>query len=231
MFFWYAGAEVCYVYLKDVQRDCDLKAPGSLFRMARWHTRGWTLQELLAPTLVIFVSQDWDYTFGTEQDIAPLLSEIIGIAQSFLTGEDPFHSASVAERMTWASRRITTRLEDEAYCLLGLFYVNMPVIYGEGRRAFQRLQEEIMKQSYDTSLFAWGDTLKTPIFGSREPLSPQDMIDQFHHPALDEAFFFATSPRDFRAIFKGGSIYYTPKRKRPLQPYLPSSQRSKSVGH
>ena len=95
--------------------------------MARWHSRGWTLQELIAPSLLVFVSGDWK-TFGTKVELAPLLEQITGISRRVLTRESHYSLTSVAERMAWASSRNKTRVEDEAYCLMGLFNVNMPAI-------------------------------------------------------------------------------------------------------
>jgi hypothetical protein len=87
--------------------------------------------------------------------------------------------ASVAKRMSWASGRSTTREEDIAYCLLGIFNVNMPLLYGEGHKAFVRLQEEIMKVSTDQSLFAW-----TPSPDSyANPKRNQRKSVLAHHPA------------------------------------------------
>ena len=80
-----------------------------------------------------------------------------GIDECFLDNKRPLSSASIAKRMSWAASRTTTRLEDIAYSLMGIFSINMPLLYGEGGKAFLRLQEEIMKVSDDQSLFAWTD--------------------------------------------------------------------------
>ncbi|PIL29247.1 hypothetical protein GSI_09296 [Ganoderma sinense ZZ0214-1] len=158
MFRWYAQAEVCYAFLADVPSGSQPTVRTSAsFRKSRWHTRGWTLQELIAPAIVVFVSGDWQI-LGTKANLAGLLQEVTSIDQKVLTREVMLSSCSVSERMCWASRRNTTRVEDEAYCLMGLFGVSMPTIYGEGRRAFLRLQYEIMKHSSDISLFAWFTT-------------------------------------------------------------------------
>ncbi len=85
------------------------------------------------------------------------LSSITGIDASILSHAQDLGSVSVAKRMSWASRRVTTRVEDAAYCLMGLFEINMPMLYGEGEKSFVRLQEEIMKESNDESLFLWID--------------------------------------------------------------------------
>ncbi|KAI0683514.1 heterokaryon incompatibility protein-domain-containing protein [Earliella scabrosa] len=157
MFAWYAAATVCYVYLADVPTPHRSKDLTSSFRCSRWCTRGWTLQELIAPTEVRFLSAGWIY-IGNKTMLAPLLEEVTGIPQHVLKHGD-FSSVPVADRMSWASHRVTTRPEDEAYCLMGLFNVNIPIIYGEGRRAFRRLQEEIMRTSPDHTLFTWGPSI------------------------------------------------------------------------
>lgn len=126
----------------------------SAFTSSRWFTRGWTLQELLAPRDVRFYSMDWTF-LGTKIELCNEISKITTISPPFLRGTNVQH-ASVAKRMSWASERKTTRVEDTSYCLLGIFGVHMPMLYGEGENAFRRLQEEIIKVSNDQSLFAWG---------------------------------------------------------------------------
>ncbi|KAE8149315.1 heterokaryon incompatibility protein-domain-containing protein [Aspergillus avenaceus] len=151
---WYQNAAVCYVYLFDVH-DADL-TDDSNFRNSAWFTRGWTLQELIAPSDVEFYNSSW-LQLGTKAGLGELISEITNIDLVVLKGSDP-KNFSVGKRMSWASERMTTRKEDMAYCLLGLFGVNMPCMYGEGERTFIRFQEEIMKYSDDQTLFAWSRT-------------------------------------------------------------------------
>jgi hypothetical protein len=118
--------------------------------------RGWTLQELIAPKRVEFYTTNWNY-IGEKQD-SSLLSTIsrASLVDEYVLGRvvEP-RDVSVAKRMYWASKRNTTRIEDEAYCLLGLFGVNMPLLYGEGFKAFVRLQHEITKETSDQSILAW----------------------------------------------------------------------------
>jgi hypothetical protein len=154
MFHWYKESAICYAYLADVPSDDDPQAHGSAFSKSRWFTRGWTLQELISPRGLVFFSKDW-MKLGDRQSLSTQVSENTRIDTEVLTGDEPVHSKSVAQRMSWASRRSTTRMEDMAYCLLGIFDVNMPLLYGEGKKAFLRLQEEILKSSTDHSLFAW----------------------------------------------------------------------------
>jgi hypothetical protein len=119
------------------------------------------LQELVAPQIIEFYASDWKF-LGTKEDSCDRLSSITGIHAEALRNQ-PVESFSIAQKMSWASRRTTTRPEDIAYSLLGLFNVSMPVLYGEGvKKAFARLQEEIMKDSDDQSLFAWTQSSVEP---------------------------------------------------------------------
>ena len=151
MFLWYRESQICYAYLADVDRsriDVD-------FARSRWFSRGWTLQELLAPTQVEFFDTNW-LQLGSKNQLAPSISMVTGIDVEILHGTHiQLKNKSIACRMSWASCRQTTRIEDMAYSLLGIFDVSMPLLYGEGQRAFIRLQEEILKVSYDHSIFAW----------------------------------------------------------------------------
>ncbi|KAI1792716.1 HET-domain-containing protein [Ganoderma leucocontextum] len=153
MYAWYAGADVCYAYLVDVPPQDDHWVEGSRFRRSVWFTRGWTLQELIAPFEVIFLSQDWN-VIGSKRDLVDLVEEITTISADALLRETSLDEFSVARRLSWASKRQTTRVEDQAYSLLGIFDIYMPTLYGEGERAFRRLQEEIMQRIPDQSLFA-----------------------------------------------------------------------------
>ncbi|KAI0741021.1 HET-domain-containing protein [Earliella scabrosa] len=217
MFRWYSCSEVCYAYLGDVPTDYDLAAKNSAFRATRWHRRGWTLQELIAPAHVIFVSSEWE-PLGTKIEYAELLQEITGIWWQVLTREVNFSVISIAQRMSWASQRSTTRVEDEAYSLMGLFNVSMPTIYGEGHRAFQRLQQEIMKQSVDTSLFAWGRWTSSD---KLQPAPPDDIYRYFNTSSQNHVYLLARSPRSFERPFGGSIVRFTPSASHPLQPYLP----------
>lgn len=156
MYTWYKGSSVCYAFLADVAANGNAEIPNSAFADSKWFKRGWTLQELIAPGDLVFYSHEW-IEFGTKSTLNSLLTEITGIDVAILNGSADFQSTSVAKRMSWASNRATTRIEDIAYCLMGLFDVNMPLLYGEGEKAFTRLQEEIIKHSDDHSLFAWTD--------------------------------------------------------------------------
>lgn len=152
MFSWYKNAEICYALLQDVPNPRSPEAENSFFRKSKWFTRGWTLQELIAPQHVEFFTADWTF-IGERTALAELIEKITGVDYAVLCGL-PIE-VCVAKRMSWAANRQTTRLEDRAYSLMGLFGLHMPTIYGEGERAFLRLQQEIMNQSTDHSIFAW----------------------------------------------------------------------------
>ncbi|PIL28814.1 hypothetical protein GSI_08859 [Ganoderma sinense ZZ0214-1] len=154
MFNWYRGAQVCYAFLADVPSDDNIRHNRSKFRESRWFRRAWTLQELIAPRVVVFFSKHWE-PLGTKDTLADLVEDITHIDHKILTHKKALAEESVAERMRWAEGRRATRVEDEAYSLLGIFGITMPTLYGEDRHAFQRLQEEILQRIPDHSLFAW----------------------------------------------------------------------------
>ncbi|KAI1792829.1 heterokaryon incompatibility protein-domain-containing protein [Ganoderma leucocontextum] len=215
MFQWYAQAEVCYAYLADVPGGCDMAAKDSPFRTSRWHTRGWTLQELIAPAIVIFLSKDWE-ELGMKSTLAVLLEEITRVHHKVLTRDVPHFAFSIAIRMCWAAPRKTTRVEDEAYCLMGLFGASLSTIYGEGRRAFMRLQEEILKDEPDASLFVWskGRHLACGELGSQDVrlLSSMELPDFDPH-----GFLLAPSP----AFFNIPAVYIPNLGPNTRQPYPP----------
>ncbi|KAI3323479.1 HET-domain-containing protein [Xylariaceae sp. AK1471] len=198
MFSWYRNSDRCYVYLADIVRngyhlasmgeaslleflprpspsnsagDIDLKK----LRLSRWFTRGWTLQELLAPSVVIFFDLCWQKV-GEKGDssFCRQLSMITGIDVSYLFNSHGIISASISERMSWLALRKTTRKEDLAYCMLGIFGINMPLLYGEGSRAFFRLQEEIIRISNDQTIFCWSypEPARTDLCNSWSVLAP-----------------------------------------------------------
>ena len=152
MYLWYKQAQVCYVYLEDVALS-DISWKQSFIR-SRWFTRGWTLQELLAPRRVLFFDQTWNF-MGTQIDLAPEIFEPTGIHEIWLREGVTPTRPSVAQKMFWASTRNTTRVEDKAYCMLGLFGINMPLLYGEREKAFFRLQQEIIRSTDDETIYAW----------------------------------------------------------------------------
>jgi len=147
MYQWYEEAAECHAYLADVVSESDLAG-------SQWCTRGWTLQELITPETIIFFNKDWEQ-LGTKQSLGESIWMCTRIPVGVLHGSRGVESFSVAQRMSWAATRKTTRAEDGAYCLMGLFAINMPLLYGEREREFIRLQEEIIKVIDDDSIFAW----------------------------------------------------------------------------
>lgn len=138
MYHYYAAANICYVYLSDILRGCpplrdtpnsDVVEPSTwhyAFTKSRWFTRGWTLQELLAPSRMNFYGCEWN-SVGEKEHLTKTISFATGIDSSVLTDHSRIPSYSVAQRMSWAARRETTRVEDLAYCLLGIFgWVMLP---------------------------------------------------------------------------------------------------------
>jgi hypothetical protein len=162
MYRWYRDAEVCIVYLGDIappQRNGYTTASEiarAAFETCRWIRRGWTLQELIAPAICRFHFQDWTL-MGEKVEFLEELADVTGIPNHVLEDSSSISEVSVAERMSWAAHRKSTRVEDVAYCLLGIFDIHMPLLYGEGDKAFVRLQEQILRTTDDYSLFAWCD--------------------------------------------------------------------------
>jgi hypothetical protein len=139
MFRWYQNAAKCYVYLSDVENSATEGDSDSAFKQSRWFRRGWTLQELLAPHSVEFFSKD-GARLGDKESLKHSIHEVTGIPLKALLGSD-LSKFDVAERFSWAENRHTTREEDGAYCLFGLFGVHLPLIYGEGEEnAHDRLK-------------------------------------------------------------------------------------------
>ena len=150
MFDWYRRAAKCYVYLSDIKADSgddnhDQRTWETAFRKSRWFTRGWTLQELLAPTSVGFFSHGGKW-IGSKETLKGLIHEITGIPVTALQGQS-LSDFSVDERFRWTAGRRTRRIEDQAYCLLGVFGIFMSLRYGEGEEAIQRLKNKVDKQA------------------------------------------------------------------------------------
>jgi hypothetical protein len=150
MFRWYREAAKCYAYLSDVLVGHDSNNQTKqtwepAFRKSRWFTRGWTLQELLAPKSVEFFSRE-GVRLGDRNTLEREIHETTGIPIAALRGA-PFSDFSIDERIRWTEKRTTKRKEDKAYCLLGIFNVFMSLRYGEGDNAFIRLKDKIDRSS------------------------------------------------------------------------------------
>ncbi|KAI1850726.1 hypothetical protein JX266_004008 [Neoarthrinium moseri] len=170
MFRWYRQSYICYAYLADVHHLDQLEG-------SRWFTRGWTLQELIAPLNVRFYSSDWNELGSKkDEDLRSRLGIITNIESHVL------------------------ETEDQAYSLMGIFDVNMPLIYGEGAKAFRRLQEEIIKNSDDQSLFAWG--IPSPLGDVGQfSRSPKASMPPAHGLLADSPGDFANSHQVLRVPF------------------------------
>ncbi|KAJ2988340.1 hypothetical protein NUW58_g4028 [Xylaria curta] len=162
MFKWYREARLCITYLADVTRDVELPITSprvfnraSSEERSEWFFRGWTLQELLALQEMQFYDMDWTY-MGTKREMAVTLARVTRIDARYLSGAENFRDACIAVKMSWMALRKTTREEDMAYSMLGIFGITMTPQYGEGQGAFMRLQETLMATYlFDESLFAW----------------------------------------------------------------------------
>lgn len=235
MYAWYQGAEVCYAILDEVpgRNAANFEVQ---FKACDWFERGWTLQELLVPKDVVFFGRlsegTWDM-LGNRGSLQDLISSRTGIPTEYLRGSGNLHTANIAQKMSWVAERKTTKPEDIAYCLLGLFSVNMPLIYGEGPRAFIRLQEEIVKISDDQTIFAWMHSPAQHALecGFEKPVShkrlknsglrttklsgpkPETIVSW---EAVASHGLLADSPK---AFLKSGEVYSWSTPKRKLVPY------------
>jgi hypothetical protein len=192
MYRWYKEARVCFVYLEDVEVSKEVAVPA--LEQCRWFTRGWCLQELIAPKEIEFCDKHWT-TIGSKVTLAERVAKITRISSSILMNSSLVESVPVAQRMAWAAGRNTTRKEDEAYCMLGIFGITMPLLYGEGSQAFRRLQEQIITKNNDMSIFI--------------PGSPQRGRERSRFQGL-----FADSPKDFQdcgyVTHTAGQVVSTP---------------------
>ena len=200
MYRWYANAKACYAYLHDVDgssfptKKDNEKYPKSN-GWPEWFSRGWTLQEMIAPSDVQFFNENWEH-IGTKKTRAPMLSNITGVPAQILRNGLNANRPCVARIMSWATNRTTTRVEDRAYSLMGLLDVNMPMLYGEGRKAFHRLQLEIIRSSNDQTVFAWGHASNVRI-GSILADDPSFFVDCSDMELLDHDQFIQLSKSQF----------------------------------
>ncbi|KAG6330763.1 hypothetical protein ID866_8325 [Astraeus odoratus] len=159
MYQWYANSRLCYAYIHDIDdftlpTDKDERRFEAFNGWPKWFSRGWTLQELVAPKKILFFNRKWEF-IGDKQSLASAIGGITRIPYPILVYGLSSNRPCVAGIMSWSADRRTTREEDRAYSLLGLFGVHMPMLYGEGKNAFKRLQLEIIRTSNDQSIFAW----------------------------------------------------------------------------
>ncbi|KAG0696356.1 heterokaryon incompatibility protein-domain-containing protein [Suillus ampliporus] len=183
MFKWYRNAEICIVYLADSSSTSD-------FPEEVWFHRGWTLQELLAPPRIKFYGKKWDALSCSRNDkedhsMLEALSQVTGISRQSLLYFSP-GLVDVREKMIWASKRRTTRIEDTAYSLIGILNISLSVAYGEGERAFRRLMEAIMQACREWQILAWG--------GAHSPFQASIPRSPLAYCAFDEASASIFSP-------------------------------------
>lgn len=203
---------MCLVYLQDIEstRGADVVE-------SNWFHRGWTLQELIAPSYVLFYNQDWKYCgsrnghkpgdrYVEKNNFSHAIAKRTNIDKELLRSNDInetrrlLSTIPACQKMSWASDRVTTKEEDTAYCLIGIFGIHhLPLSYGEGCHAFIRLQEEITKQRSDLTLFAW--TVEDTESCSRgNVLHPRAAEQQAGNPCQFEEelhSIFACHPREF----------------------------------
>ncbi|KAK5737652.1 hypothetical protein LTR17_006514 [Elasticomyces elasticus] len=210
MFAWYRDAAVCYVHLADVSvssawwderetlrsaTSASWRAVGHVrFSHSRWFHRGWTLQELLAPTFVRFYTLDWTF-LGALYPLRHTISYITGIPTDVLGHEKALRECSIAQRLSWASSRQVSKVEDNAYSLLGILGVHMSLNYGEGTHAFVRLQEEVLGRSNELSVLAWGivDPLRRSALLAESPADFRDCGDIVLDPSASTSEHYWTS--------------------------------------
>lgn len=250
MFAWYRKSALCYAFLYDVRKPSGSTDPSSFdITRSRWFTRGWTLQELLAPDFLFFYDASWEPS-GSRRHWAESISKATTIPVDCLAGpeyredgvynqakngslvripktrksiEETLQQTTVAARMSWAANRHTTRVEDQAYCLLGLFDINMPMLYGEGKKAFMRLQHEIMKTYDDATILAWGYGMpldRDPYVHTADGYVAHD-LEVYRQHLREQACktrprpLLVTSPADFR--FAGNLKRYNGFPSLPLE--------------
>ncbi|KAI1124952.1 heterokaryon incompatibility protein-domain-containing protein [Nemania abortiva] len=210
MFQWYSNAAVCLVYLSDWGE--------TTLGPCRWFRRGWTLQELVAPCYVHFYNSEWNYIGSKDDANNERLARITGIDRELLGATSPeeirhrLSRTPICQRMSWASRRETSKIEDEAYCLLGIFDIHMPLLYGEGEAAFIRLQQMIARTTNDLTIFAWKLQRNMVVKHNPRNIMRYDPISKRYGPGPLEAArpepndyhsILACSPREFMS---GGRI-------------------------
>ncbi|EPE10910.1 het domain-containing protein [Ophiostoma piceae UAMH 11346] len=210
MYQWYRDSAVCIAYLADVIHE-------EVMMNSEWFDRGWTLQELVAPRRLFFYDASWKY-IGDKVKFVDAIFKKTNVPRRILANQAEPSQYSLARRMSWAAGRTTTRVEDVAYSLLGIFGVNMPLLYGEGRNSFRRLQEEIVKHSSDLTIFAW----RVP--GRRDSF-PQLQVNGV--PTRDTPSGYSKKKTVVFAESKPGPFADTSgSRPRPASPVTPPSTRS-----
>lgn len=197
MFRWYEEAQICYAFLEDVPphycSDGKSRPRNSEVVQSRWFTRGWTQQELLAPSFLAFVDSDWNIV-GSRETCTLAVAYATTIEQKDIQN---FRSCSIATELSWASKRQTTKIEDRAYSMMGLLGVHMPLLYGEGKNAFVRLQHELIRLFNDETVLLW-TTRKGSVFSTNARSFAERMGGRGRYPEwMVRESLFAESPEAF----------------------------------
>ena len=233
MWAWYRKAVACYVYLHDVEAvvtdPCSvLDAFRAALAQSDWFSRGWTLQELLAPIKLVFLDARWNRIGSRDEPgLRKVVADVAGIKSCYFGNLEEVGAACVAERMRWVSKRATTRIEDLAYCMLGIFNVNMPLLYGEGYRAFVRLQLEIIKMTDDETIFAWvNPRLQVSGLLAEHPSSFAEIAaDEIHRQECIDRAPFMMTPKGLEL-----EIYASSYEKRDVKLNIPLNCYVKNKG-
>ena len=198
MYEWYEKSEVCYACLHDVSDP-------SKFTESDWFSRGWTLQELIAPKRLKFFTKDWTL-IGSREDLIDPIAERTGISHEILRSGKIPPEVTISQKMVWTAQRETTMAEDRAYSLLGIFGVSMVPIYGVGDAAFEDLQYRIIAKYADQTLFAWfhtvthtedvdaADKAPHPVTNPAPHPAPVSLEDDIGTPSLNTTGLLASSP-------------------------------------
>ncbi|KAF2211531.1 hypothetical protein CERZMDRAFT_43090 [Cercospora zeae-maydis SCOH1-5] len=229
MYHYYADSRICFAYLRDVSPHLAPQQINKALESSEWFQRGWTLQELLAPKEVLFLDDSWE-AIGTKAQLSAVVRRATGIPEWYLHRPDQIPFASVAARMAWTAHRQTTRSEDVAYSLLGLFNVNSKYVPSNSEPRLQHLsisskryallQLEIAKSTDDESIFAWTSPSNQPcgmfapwpsVFAGFAnvkplPLDPEDRIPwQWTHKGLE---LHLSSPLDMSSTMRMGNAAF-----------------------
>ncbi|KAK2742724.1 het and ankyrin domain protein [Colletotrichum kahawae] len=195
---YFQRATICFAFLVDLPCGTAVPCRDTWARCQFW-TRAWTLQELILPSNLQFYDAQWHLRGErSSEHLHSLISGITGIDEDILNHERTLDQASVARKMSWAACRRSFSPEDLAYSLLGLFGVCMPIVFGEGEeRAFRRLQEEIVKHTNDSSLFAWASrdnhSCRGLFANTPAEFVPLARQDGFRLPLIFQGFVSLTS--------------------------------------
>ena len=208
MYRWYANAKICYAYLHDVDGSSFPTEPDSEKHhksdgWPEWFSRGWTLQEMVAPRDLQFFNRDWQ-PIGDKKALAQTLERITEVPEHILADGLEGNRPCVTQIISWAAKRTTTRVEDKTYSLMGLLDVNMPMLYGEGKKAFHRLQLEIIRSSNDQSIFAWEEyrvRIGSVLADDPSAFEHCSDLDVMNHDELVEEFSLSSTNTDHFDVF------------------------------